>query len=978
MKNFINNITKLSIGSANFGINYSFGLKNGKLKQKSIDGILKRAKELGIKKIDTAQSYGDAEKKLGNFNIKKYEVTTKLPYLTNKINKKNYEKIIFSYVNNSLKRLKVKKITTVLLHDVKDLKGKYSNEIFQSLLKLKKKRIIKRVGVSLYSINDLKFVVNKFRIDVVNFPFNVFDQRIKKTGWIKKLNNRKIRLTVRSIFLKGLLQNKLLQNNKSFSLWDKKFKKWRNFLCKENISPIEGCLNFVLNEKSIKEFVVGIDEVNQLNEVVNATKIKKNINYNSLAISNKKLINPSKWNEKKLKKIKNKIVAIVQARLDSTRFPEKIFSKIGNKRAIDLLLSRLKQVKKIDEIIVAIPKNKKNLKLYKFLKSKKYIVYRGDEKNVLKRFYFAAKKHKADTIIRITGDCPFIDPKLVNDVLNKYSKNIFDYVSNNDPPTLPDGMDVEIFSFDSLKKSYLKAINPQDVEHVTPYIKKSKEFNKLNLKYSPDLSHIRLTLDHKADYEVLKKVFDKFTPNIYFNYDQMKKLIKNKKEIFKNNLKIKRNKGFDTSKGIKLWERANEVIPGGNMLFSKKPEIFSPTKWPTYFTKAKKCYVWDMEGIKYKDMSLMGIGTNILGYCNPQIDKAIIKVVNKGNMSTLNCFEEVVLSEKLIEMNPWAGMVKYARTGGEANLIALRIARATTGKNKVAFCGYHGWHDWYLAANLKNNNLKNHLMSGLRTSGVPKKLKNEVVSFNYNDFKRAKKVLNGNNIGALIMEVQRNERPKKNFLQTIRKLTKQKNIILIFDECSSGFRQTFGGLHQFYKIEPDIAVYGKALGNGYPITAVVGKKEIMENAKDTFISSTFWTDRVGPVAALETLKVMEKEKSWEKISRTGKLIKKKWKKLAKKHGLKITVQGLDAMPNFSIQSKNWLKYKSYIIQEMLKKKYLVTNAVYCCIDHKKNILNGYFYELDKIFKTLAKCEDGQDINDLLEGEIVQDGFKRLN
>ncbi len=978
MKNFINNITKLSIGSANFGTNYSFGLKNGKLKQKNINEIFKRAEQFGIKKIDTAQAYGDAEKKLGSYNIKKYEITTKLPPLTNKINRKNYEKVIFSHINNSLKKLKVKKITTVLLHDANDLKKKYSNEIFQTLVKLKKSKKIKRIGVSLYSISDLKFIINKFKLDVINFPFNVFDQRIKRTGWIKKLNKRKISLTVRSLFLKGLLQNKSLQDNKSFAPWRKKFAKWRNFLNEKKISSVEGCINFVFNEKGIKEFIVGVDEANQLNEIVNAVKMKKKLNYDSFAISNQKLINPSKWNEKKLKTFENRIVAIVQARLDSTRFPEKIFSKIGNKRAIDLLLSRLKKVKKIDKIVVAIPKNKKNLKLFKFLRSKKYEVYRGDETNVLKRYYFAAKKYKADTIIRITGDCPLIDANLINDILDKYSKNVYDYVSNNDPPTLPDGMDIEAFSFDSLKKTYLKTKNPQDIEHVTPFIKKSKEFKKFNLKYFPNLSHIRLTLDHKADYEVIKKVFDKFAPDIYFNYDQMKKLIKNKKDIFKNNLQIKRNKGFDTSKGIKLWERANEVIPGGNMLFSKKPEIFSPTRWPTYFTKAKKCYVWDMEGVKYKDMSLMGIGTNILGYCNPQIDKAIINVVKKGNMSTLNCFEEVILSEKLIEMNPWAGMVKYARTGGEANLIALRIARATTRKNKIAFCGYHGWHDWYLAANLKNNDLKNHLMSGLRTSGVPKKLKNEVVSFNYNDFKRAKKVLNSNNIGALIMEVQRNEKPKKNFLQTIRKLTKQKNIVLIFDECSSGFRQNFGGLHRIYKVDPDIAVYGKALGNGYPITAVVGSKEVMKNAKDTFISSTFWTDRVGPVAALETLKVMKKVKSWKKISKTGKLIKKKWKNLAKKHGLKISIKGIDAMPNFSINSSNWLKYKSYLIQEMLKKKYLVTNAVYCCIDHKNNILKGYFHELDKIFKTLSRCEKGLDINDLLEGDVIQDGFKRMN
>ena len=978
MKHLSKHIEKISIGSANFGTNYSFGLKYQKLKKKNIKQILSKAKELGINKIDTAQVYGDAENILGNLNLKKHEITTKIPSITNKINEKNCEKYIFSLVNKSLKKLKVKKLKTILLHDVNDLKNKYAHRIIQSLAKLKKKNKIEKIGVSLYSIRDLKFVVERFKIDVVNFPFNVFDQRIKKQGWIKELSKLNIKLTVRSIFLKGLLQSKDLQNNKFFLPWKKKFVKWNNFLINNNFSPTEGCLNFVLNEKKINEYIVGVDDIKQLNEAAKATKVNNKINFNSLSINDEKLINPTNWNEKKFKHVKSRFVAIVQARLNSTRFPEKIFSKIGNKKAIDFLLSRLKKVKKINKIVVAIPKNKKNFKLYKFLKSKNYEVFQGDESNVLKRFYFAAKKHKATSVIRISGDCPFIDPKLINDVLNKYSNSFYDYVSNNDPPSLPDGLDIEVFSFESLKKAYSKAKELKDKEHVTPYIKKSKEFNKFNLKYYPDLSHIRLTLDNKADYEVIKKVFDKFAPNIYFNYDQMKKLIKNKKEIFKINNKTKRNLGFETSKGIKLWERANEVIPGGNMLFSKKPEIFSPTKWPTYFTKTKKCYVWDMEGKKYTDLSLMGIGTNILGYCNSQVDKAVINVVKKGNMSTLNCFEEVVLSERLIQINPWAGMVKYARTGGEANLIALRIARAATGKNKVAFCGYHGWHDWYLAANLKNNNLKTHLMPGLSTSGVPKGLKNQVVAFNYNDLKKAKSILNNNSIGALIMEVRRNEKPKKNFLETIRKLTKKNNITLIFDECSSGFRETFGGLHKIYKVYPDIAVYGKALGNGYPITAIVGRKEIMANAANTFISSTFWTDRVGPAAALETLKIMEKEKSWNKISKIGKFVKKKWIILAKKHRLKIKVQGLDAMPNFSIRSKNWLKYKTYLIQEMLKKKYLATNAIYCCIDHNKNILNKYFYELNKIFKVLSNCEKGANIDDFLEGQIIQDGFKRMN
>ena len=175
--------------------------------------------------------------------------------------------------------------------------------------------------------------------------------------------------------------------------------------------------------------------------------------------------------------------------------------------------------------------------------------------------------------------------------------------------------------------------------------------------------------------------------------------------------------------GQKLYKRAKKIIPGGNMLLSKRPEMFLPDQWPSYFSKAKGCKVWDLDGNEFIDMSLMGVGTNILGYGHPEIDEAVQRTVKDGNMSTFNCPEEVYLSERLIELHPWANMVKLARSGGEINSVAVKIARAFTKKEKVAICGYHGWHDWYLSTNLDNNqNLDNHLLPGLQAQGVPRGL----------------------------------------------------------------------------------------------------------------------------------------------------------------------------------------------------------------------------------------------------------------
>ena len=432
------------------------------------------------------------------------------------------------------------------------------------------------------------------------------------------------------------------------------------------------------------------------------------------------------------------------------------------------------------------------------------------------------------------------------------------------------------------------------------------------------------------------------------------------------------------SKGQKLWKKARNIIPGGNMLLSKNPEMFLPNYWPTYFSKAKGCKVWDIDNREYIDMSVMGVGTNILGYGHPEIDESVLKTVKNGNMSTLNCPEEVFLAEKLIKIHSWADMVRFARTGGEASAIAVRIARAYSGKDKIAVCGYHGWHDWYLSANLGDNKkLNNHLLPGLDALGVPQKLKDTVFPFEYNNYDQLENLVNSNDIGVIKMEVQRGTSPKNNFLKKIRSLANKKGILLIFDECTSGFRENLGGLHKKYKIEPDIAIFGKAMGNGYAITAVIGRKEVMQKAESTFISSTFWTERIGPTAAIKTLEIMEREESWKKITNIGLEIKSRWKKLAERHELKLSLSGLSALPSFSIEGKNQLAYKTLITQEMLSEGYLAGNSVYVSVEHKPKVLNNYFQVLDKVFGLIKECEEGREVKTLLKGKICRAGFKRL-
>ena len=673
-----------------------------------------------------------------------------------------------------------------------------------------------------------------------------------------------------------------------------------------------------------------------------------------------------------------KVVAIVQARMGSTRLPGKVLKPISGKPLIELLLRRLSNSVKINEIVIATSNAPEDDELQKFIETLGYKCTRGSKKNVLNRYYEAAKQTCADIIVRITGDCPLIDPVLVDQCIESFIKSNVDYFSNTDPRTYPDGLDISVMSFKSLEKANSEAVSEFEKEHVVPYIQNSKKFKKLSLSYKEDLSNLRWTVDEIEDLVVVNNIFNYFSPNINFNWHQILELQKLKPNLFFENKNIKLNEGAYLGTGQKLYKRAKKIIPGGNMLLSKRPEMFLPEKWPSYFSKAKGCEVWDLDGNKFIDMSIMGIGTNTLGYGHPEVDEAVRITIKNGNMSTFNCPEEVYLAEKLVEIHPWAKMVRLARSGGEANAIAIRIARAASGKDKVAICGYHGWHDWYLSANLNHKKeLDGHLLPGLKPNGVPSVLKDTVFPFNYNNFDELERITNEHDIGVIKMEVARSYEPQNNFLQKVRQLATKKNIVLIFDECTTGFRETFGGLHKKYNIEPDLAMFGKALGNGYAITAIIGIKEVMDYAQTTFISSTFWTERIGPSAALKTLEIMEREKSWEKITKIGNNVSKIWKNLAKKHSVSLTVTGLPALISMRIESDLNLEYKTLITQEMLKKGYLAGNSVYTCTEHSEHILRGYEEALDKVFKLIAECEQGRPINQLLESKVCDKNFRRL-
>lgn len=433
-------------------------------------------------------------------------------------------------------------------------------------------------------------------------------------------------------------------------------------------------------------------------------------------------------------------------------------------------------------------------------------------------------------------------------------------------------------------------------------------------------------------------------------------------------------------KGPELWARAKKIIPGGGQLLSKRSERFLPGYWPAYYSRAKGCRVWDLDGRRYLDFAQMGVGSCILGYADDDVDAAVMAAIRNGSMATLNCPEEVELAEEMICLHPWAQMVRFARTGGEACAVAVRIGRAASGRSKVAFCGYHGWHDWYIAANLGNAaNLDGQLLPGLAPRGIPRELKDTALPFNYNRLDELNALIDAypGQVGVIIMEPQRGAAPAPGFLEGVRETATRIGAVLIFDEVTSGFRMNVGGIHLRYGIQPDLAVFGKALGNGYPIAAIVGHRDVMEYAQDTFISSTFWTERIGFTAALSVIRKMEAENVPAHLIHYGELINRSWRDLAARHGLSIEITGIPPLTHLAFRGDEDGAVQTLYTQEMLDRGYLLGAAVYTTYAYSEAIIEQFLADTDEVFAVLSQALAEGSVAGRLRGGIAQSGFKRL-
>lgn len=433
--------------------------------------------------------------------------------------------------------------------------------------------------------------------------------------------------------------------------------------------------------------------------------------------------------------------------------------------------------------------------------------------------------------------------------------------------------------------------------------------------------------------------------------------------------------------GAALYERSKRVIPGGTQLLSKRPELFLPEHWPAYYSRAKGCSIWDLDGREFIDMTTTGIGACLLGYADVDVNDAAKAAVDRGSLTTLNPPEEVELADLLCEIHPWAHMARFVRTGGEAMAVAVRIARAASGREKVAICGYHGWGDWYLAANLGDDaKLDGHLLPGLQPAGVPRSLRGTALPFHYNHIEQLEAIVakHADSLAAIVMEPIRFHEPVDGFLEKVRSIADKHRIALVFDEITAGWRHCYGGAHLMLGVEPDIAVFAKSISNGFPMAAVIGKRDYMHAAEDSFISSTYWTELIGPCTALATIKKMQRAEVATHTRLAGTYVQNGVRELGRKHGVAVVTEGWPAVTSVRFDyGDDSMAVRTLYTQEMLDRGYLAGPVFYPTTAHTRPIVEDYLHAADEVLGVIAHALSSGSLSGMLRGPVAHQGFQRL-
>ena len=591
-------------------------------------------------------------------------------------------------------------------------------------------------------------------------------------------------------------------------------------------------------------------------------------------------------------------IAIVQARMGSTRLPGKVLTDLAGLPVIGWVTRAAAAIAGVDKVVVATSTAKADAAVAAWCRANKVACFRGSEDDVLDRFAGAAAKYKADFVLRLTADCPFLDPGVAGQVLALLIEGGFDYASNVDPATWPDGLDCEAMTGAALATAAKGARRASEREHVTPFLRNGKaRFATANLTCSvPGLAAHRWTLDNRDDLAFLTRLAKKLPADRAPAMTEVLAVLRRHPKLAAAPAET-RNEGFVRSVGAEALDtgrtyeasaamlaRAQKVIPLGSQTFSKSHIQLPPGAAPLFLTHGSGGRVWDVDGNEYVDM-VSALLPVVLGYRDTDVDDAVRRQLDRGVSFSLATELETQVAERLVKHIPSAEMVRFGKNGTDATSACIRLARAFTGRERIAMCGYHGWQDWYVGATTRNR-------------GIPAAVSALSHLVGYGDLEAVDRLMSAHKgeFAALIMEPTNVAPPAEGYLEDLKALVHRHGALFVFDEVITGFRWSLGGAQARYGVTPDLSAFGKAMANGLPIAAVVGRADVMAEMTEIFFSSTFGGEALSLAASLATMEKLEREDVPDRLWEKGAHLAQGARAALTRHGLENTVGLVGSAP----------------------------------------------------------------------------------
>lgn len=684
-----------------------------------------------------------------------------------------------------------------------------------------------------------------------------------------------------------------------------------------------------------------------------------------------------------------KVVALIQARMDSKRFPGKVLADIAGHPMLWHVVHRVRQAKYLNEVVVATSVETSDDPIVSFCKKEGIAYFRGSQEDVLDRFYQAAKKHQADVVVRLTADCPLLDSCVIDQVVQTYLQGKWDYVSNILKYTYPDGLDTEVFSFSALEKAWAQAVKPTEREHVTPHIRNTREFSLHNVQNEIDLSkeNLKWCVDTPGDLEWVQAIYRRLVPKDFAcGWLTIFNLLKQDAALASLHPNSIRNEGYfktllndppilpqqrSLEQSFLLKKKAEALIPSLSQTFSKGPGQYVQGVAPLFLERAEGCHVWDVDGNEYIDYA-MALGPVILGHCYPAVTEAVHQQLTKGTVFSLPHPLEIEVAELLTQLIPSAEMVRFGKNGSDVTAAAVRLARAYTGRGVIACCGYHGWQDWYIGTTTRN-------------LGVPHATAELTHPFIYNDLASLEAIFEKypKQVAAVILEPVSLQEPKDHFLQKVADRARKEGALLVFDEVLSGFRYDLKGAQSQFGVVPDLTCLGKAIANGYPLSAIVGHRELMLLFDKIFFSFTFGGETLSLAAAKATLTELKEKNVVSHLWSQGQRLKDGLNVLAKEMEMLSLIGCAGLPPRTVVQFKgpsdpDSLVYKSLFQQECLKRGILFSGSHNICYSHHPADIDRTLRVYLAALRVLREAVAAGDVSTRLEGKPVEPVFRKVN